>query len=131
MIKMIYKYRWLLLIIFFTGLLILLLPDKARPILRINEDHGPSVPDLTGLILMLISWLISVVFIAGALSELAKKFGKSVLLIMMILYFLSVAGVIAGLNLSSEWILWISVAVATIINSLFVVTAFKIAINKK
>jgi hypothetical protein len=80
---------------------------------------------------MLISWLISVVFIAGTLSELAKKFGKSVLLIMMILYFLSVAGVIAGLNLSSEWILWISVAVATIINILFVVTAFKIAINKK
>lgn len=128
---MIYKYRWLLLIIFFTGLLILLLPDSGRPVIRLSKEHGPSIPDLAGLFLMLTSWLISVVFITKRRSDLAKRFGNPGLLIMIVLYLFSIAGIIAGLNLSLEWMIWISVAIATIINISFIISAFKVAINKR
>lgn len=127
---MIYKYRWLLLIIFFTGIVILLLPDKGPPVIHLNKAHGPSIPDLAGLFLMAISWLIGTIFIANNWSDLKNKFGSQVLLIIIVIYLFSLAGIVAGLNLSIEWILWASVATATIINISFIVFAFKVAINK-
>ena len=127
---MIYKYRWLLLIIFFSGLVILLLPDKSRSVVQLNKEHGPSVSDLAGLFLILFSWLISTIFIVKTWSYLTKKFGNQVLVIMIGVYLISIAGIIAGLNLSIEWILWVSAAVATAINIFFIISAFKGALNK-
>ena len=128
---MIYKFRWLLLIIFFTGVFILLLPDSGRSVIRLNKEHGPSIQDLAGLVLMLNSWVISVIFIAKRRSNLAKRFGNPILLIMIVLYLFSIAGIIAGINLSIEWVLWICVVTATIINISFIISAFKVAINKR
>ena len=129
-LTMIYRYRWLLLIIFFSGLVILLLPDKSRSVVQLNKDHGPSVSDLGGLFLILFSWLISTIFIVKSWSNLTKKFGNQVLVIMIAAYLISIVGMIAGLNLSIEWLLWISVAVATTINIFFIISAFKGALNK-
>jgi hypothetical protein len=48
---------------------------------------------------------------------------------MIVLYLFSIGGIIAGLNSSIEWIIWLSVATATIINSVFIISAFKVASN--
>ena len=127
---MIYKYRWLLLIIFFAGLVILLLPDKSRSVVQLNKQHRPSIADLAGLSLMLFSWLMSAIFIIKNRSNLTGKFGNQVLGILIAVYIISIAGIITGLNLSIEWVLWVSVAVATTINILFIISAFKVALNK-
>ena len=127
---MIYKYRLLLLIIFFTGLGILMLPDKAAPVIDLNEAHGPSIPDLAGLFLMCISWFFSTIFIISNWSHLKYRLGTPIFVILIVIYLSSIAGIVAGLNLSIEWMLWASVAAASIINTLFIVAAFKIAIKK-
>ena len=127
---MIYRYARLLLIIFFTGLVVLLWPDKGKPVVQLNKEHGPSVPDLAGLSLMFISWLISTLFIVKHRNDLTKKFGKQGLMSLVACYLFSVAGIIAGLNFSIEWILWVSVAAATTINILFIISTLKVAINK-
>ena len=126
---MIYKYRWILLIIFIAGLFILLLPDKGQPVIQLNQEHGPSIPDIVGLLLMLGSWFVSIIFIAKKRADLTRRFGNSILVIMIVLYLVSIGGIIAGLNSSIEWIIWLSVATATIINSAFIISAFKVASN--
>ena len=117
-------------IIFFTGLGILVLPDKATPVIDLNKAHGPSIPDLAGLFLMAISWLISTIFIFKSWVELRNKLSSQVLFILVVIYLISVTGIVAGLNLSSEWLLWVSVAAASLINISIIVSAFRIPINK-
>jgi drug/metabolite transporter (DMT)-like permease len=127
---MIYKYRWLLLIIFFAGLVILLIPDNNATVIKLNKEHGPSIPDLAGLFLMAISWLLSTIFIAENRADLKNKMGKQIFLTLIVIYLSSIAGIVAGLLFSIEWMLWVSVIAASIINFLFIIAGFKFSIRK-
>jgi len=125
---MIYKYKWL--IVFLLGLVLLLLPDRGKPVFKLNNSHGPSLLDLAGLSMIFASWVTGIIIIVKNWSPLTKRSGAGVLFSMLLVYILSIIGIIAGLNLSSEWILWISAAVAAFINVSFIISALRIEINK-
>lgn len=120
------KTAWILFLIFVLGLIILLLPDNNKPLLRFNKSHGPSAVDLAGLILMFVSWLASCIYIISRWTYITNVFGRNNVYLLVTLYFLSLAGIVAALSLSFEWMLWVCVAAASLVNIFFILIAFRI-----
>ena len=118
------KNSLILLIIFLAGLVILLLPDNSEPVITFNKKHGPSIMDLLGLVLMLISWFLSCVVVVRNWKEVKSKTGNSNFRLLIVVYIISIAGVALSLILSSDLSLWPCVAVASFINVLFIIYAF-------
>lgn len=120
------KTRWILLIIFVMGLVILLLTDNNIAVVSLNERHGPSLPDLGGLILILASWLASTIVVIKRWKHLINKSGRIISYLLLILYLLSLSGIILALSLSVVSLLWICIAIALAINIFFIITAFRL-----
>jgi hypothetical protein len=47
---------WFYILLFFAGIAIVALPDDGEPVFILSENHGPSVVDFTGVILILWTW---------------------------------------------------------------------------
>ncbi len=119
-----FKLRSILLIVAIAGMIILLLPDKSVPLFAFNKDHGPSFQDLIGLALILISWFIGVFMIVKNWICIKTRIGAKNILLFIIIYFLSCAGIVMALKTSLDWILWPCVIIALLINILFVSLSF-------
>jgi len=115
----------LLTIIFLAGLIILLLPDNNDRIISLNEIHGPSLQDLVGLVLMLSVWFASCLFVIKKWSQVIKRIGRSTAYFLILLYLLSLSGVVLALILSLDLLLWISITIAVIINVSVIITAIR------
>jgi len=118
------SHRWILLIIFFAGLIILLLPDASKPVIEFNKIHGPSIPDLIGLSFIMISWVSSCITIIQRWPKIKLKLGNKTVYMLLIIYLLSCFGIVLSLRLSLDELLWFCVAAALIINVLFIIYAF-------
>ncbi|HLG41265.1 MAG TPA: hypothetical protein VI461_16410 [Chitinophagaceae bacterium] len=116
---------WILAGFLAIGLFVLILPDKGNPIIRFNKIHGPSLTDLIGLSLILISWLVSCIMIIIRWKSLAEKIGNRSIYFLTSLYFFFLFGIALALILFLEWMLWLCVAIASLINILFIVSAFR------
>jgi hypothetical protein len=127
---MTYRFKWLILLVFIAGLIILLLPDKSKPLIELNRSHGPSFIDIVGLALMFISWIICLLDIIKNWRQLKIKMGNQILFGLIFIYLVSNAGIIIGLNLSIEIILWVSVAVASIINMVLIIFTYNITVHQ-
>ena len=67
--------KWILLILFIAGLIILILPDQGNQAIQLNDSHGPSFQDLIGLGLILISWFSSCVIVIGNWKKIKSNLG--------------------------------------------------------
>jgi len=114
----------ILLILFIAGLIILLLPDMGKPIIVLNENHGPSLWDIAGLLLMLASWFLICMVIAKKWQKIKLKIPGPGFVSLIIIYILSIIGVALSLLFSSDVMLWLCAAMAGLINILFVIYAF-------
>jgi len=116
--------KWILLILFIAGLIILLLPDKGEPVIELNKKHGPSLQDLIGLLLMLISWLVSCIVVIREWEVVKLKTGNSNFRLLIVVYIVSITGIALSLILSFDLILWFCIAVGSFVNILFIIYAF-------
>lgn len=107
------------------GLVILVIPDDASPVFTFNKTHGPSLPDLAGLFLMLGSWFLCLIMIARQWKPIEKRLGKGNAYLGMGLYLLFIAGIATALLFSVEWMLWVSIAFASTINIGFIIFAWQ------
>ena len=119
------KLQWILAIVFLAGVSIVLLPDDGRPVIRFNEMHGPSVPDMIGLGLISISWLAGLVMIVLNWKKIRTRIGIKNVGWLISIYLLSCLGIGIALKAGFDWMLWPSVAVASFVNILFVFLSFK------
>ena len=117
--------KWILLILFIAGLIILLLPDKGTPVIVLNEKHGPSFQDLIGLVLIIISWALSCIVVIRHWKVISSKIGNRNSGLLVLVYILSIAGVALSLLFSSDPMLWACAAVGCFMNILLFVYAFK------
>ena len=116
--------KWILLISFIVGLIILLLPDHGEPVMSLNERHGPSFLDLTGLLLMMISWFVSWIVVIRKWKDVKLKTGNLNSRLLVAVYIISMIGVAFSLIFSVDPGLWLCVAAGAFINILFIVHAF-------
>ena len=116
--------KWVLLILFIAGLIIVVLPDSGKPVIALNKSHGPSVQDFIGLGLILISWLFSCGIVIRNWEKIKSKIGNRNFRLLILIYLLAMTGIILALAVSSDFILWICVAVGLLINILFIIYAF-------
>lgn len=117
--------KWVLLSLFITGLIIVVLPDSGKPVIALNKSHGPSIQDLIGLGLLLISWLFSCIIVIRNWKKIKTKIGNRTFGLLLMIYLLAMAGIILSLVVSSDLFLWICVAVGLSINILYFVYALK------
>ena len=115
----------ILLILFISGLAILLLPHKGVPVIVLNERHGPSFQDLIGLVLIAISWVLSSVFVVKEWRAIKSKTGDRNFRLLLLAYILSITGIALSLLLSSDLLLWSSAGIGFLVNILFIVYTFK------
>jgi hypothetical protein len=118
------KTRGILLIIFLAGVFILALPDNGKPVITLNKMHGPSLIDLVGITLLLISWMGSIVIIKDNWEKIKTWLGKRTVYIFITMYLLSAIGITTGLQIESDLLLWLSVLIASVINILLIVLSF-------
>ena len=118
------KSSLIFLVIFFAGLMILLLPDNGEPVIKLNKMHGPSWQDLIGLILVLIAWFFSCFIIVKNWENIASKVGPRNMILSLSIYFISVIGIFFSLLISNDMLLWVFTACAVLINILFILFAF-------
>ncbi len=111
--------------VFVLGLVILVIPDDASPVFTFNKTHGPSLPDLAGLFLMLGSWFLCLIMIARQWKPIEKRLGKGNAYLGMGLYLLFIAGIATALLFSFEWMLWVCIAFASTINIGFIIFAWQ------
>ena len=111
--------------IFLAGLIILLLPDNNDRIISLNKIHGPSLQDLVGLVLMISVWLASCLFVIKKWPQVIKRIGRSTAYFLILLYPLSLSGVVLALTMSVDLLLWISITIAVIINASVIITAIR------
>ena len=116
--------KWVLLILFITGLIIVVLPDSEKRVIALNKSHGPSMQDLIGLGLLLISWLFSCIIVIRSWKKIKSKIGNRTFRLLIIIYLAAFAGIILSLAISSDFFLWICVAVGLLINILYFIYAF-------
>ena len=116
--------NWILLILFITGLVILLLPDTGKAIIAFNEKHGPSLLDLIGLLLMLTSWVLSCIVIIEKWKMIKLKIRNPVFGLLILCYILALVGIALSLLFTSDVLLWTCAGIAGLINILFVAYAF-------
>ena len=118
------KSFWIPCIVFATGLLILLLPDKTAPVFHFNKAHGPSLLDLIGLILILIAWWSTTITIVMRWRKVEKQVGPRGTYLLLILYVVFLGLIALALIASWEWLLWFSIIPAAVINALFIFFSF-------
>ena len=117
--------KWILLILFIAGLVIVLLPDSGAPVIVLNQRHGPSFQDLAGLALIVISWVLSSIIVVKKWKVIRSKIGDRNTALIVLVYILSIAGVAFSLLVSSDLLLWSCAVIGFFINILLVVYAFK------
>ena len=120
------RYAWILILLFTIGLIILVLPDNGRPVIRFNERHGPSLIDLTGISLVLVSWVASTIIIINRWPAIRRRLGKGKVYLLTLMYFLFLSGTLLGLILSLDLMLWFFAGAAFLVNILFVIFAFQL-----
>jgi len=113
------KKLWLLAGIFIFGLVVLLLPDRGTAVVRLNEEHGPSWMDLTGLLSMLIGWAGLSYRIVKNWRHILQIIGVANARVLTAIYFIAILAIIISLVVAVEWMLWISIAIASIVNFFF------------
>jgi hypothetical protein len=116
--------KWLLLSLFITGLIIVVLPDSGKSVIALNKSHGPSIQDLIGLGLLLVSWLFSCIIVTRNWEKIKSKIGNRNFRLLTIIYLLAMLGIFLSLAFSSDRFLWICVVVGLSINTLYVICAF-------
>ena len=116
--------NWILLMLFIAGLIILLLPDVGKPVIVLNEKHGPSLLDMIGWLIMLTSWVLSCIMIARKWEKIRLKIPNPAFGSLIVIYILSIIGIALSLLFTSDMMLWSCAAIAGLINILFVVNAF-------
>ena len=119
------KISWTLLLIFIAGLVIIIIPDPGPPVLRLNEDHGPSFTDVLGLCLVMTSWLSCLIMIIRYWNGIILRKGRLRIAALILLYLISVTAIIIALKRGRDWELWLAVSFASLINLIFIVLAFR------
>ena len=119
------KSLLILITIFLAGLIILLLPDNNDPIIKFNKIHGPSLQDLAGLVLIISVWFASCIFVIKKWSQVIKGIGSNTAYFFVLLYLLSLSGVVFSLIFSLDLLLWICISIAIITDVLVIITAIR------
>ena len=116
---------WIYLTTVLFGLAVLAWPEQdSQMFVKVSERHGPSTLDLVGLAFILVGYLPMVARVWSRRMHLQSRFGASWLW-MMALVCVSWAGIVAGLVVERELVLWASVAVSTFVQALLIVPAFQ------
>ena len=118
------KTKWILLITFLAGIFILVLPDNNKPLISFNKMHGPTLQDMIGLILISISWLGSIIIIGKNWKGIRSRVGQRNIFLLFTIYLLSGMAIVIALIAESDWLLWLSVSIASVVNIFFIVQSF-------
>lgn len=107
------KYFWFFTALVLVGLIVLAWPEgQAEPVVRFSDEHGPSILDSAGLLIMMAGYLPMVVQVILKFKILLQKLGHIKLIVLTVLPILCCVTIAISLFASSEWLLWTSVGVS-------------------
>ena len=118
------KKAWLLFGAFFTGLIVLLLPDGGKTFIYFNRFHGLSLQDTTGLAILISAWLFGCIIIVKKWKPIKGLVGVRNSYVLIVFYILGILTIWYGLEIEKDLVLWSGIAVAGLINIIFLMFAF-------
>jgi hypothetical protein len=116
---------WITILVIAIGLIFVILPDQEKSVFNFNKDHGPSLQDVFGLILIVLGWcfiLFKIVF----KRKMVLKFigGRNTLLLTAMIVGGSIF-IIGGLKAEKDLILWMGVLFNVVGYSVLLIPAFR------
>src|SRR5688572_28579449 len=117
---------WVYLALLLLGLIVLAWPE-ANDVMMIqfSETHGPSKIDLAGILIIMMGYLPMVKEVWKQSSEIKTYTGIKSWNILLVVTFISMAGVAWCLYTGSDLMLWMSIIVATIVQGILVRVAYR------
>jgi hypothetical protein len=115
-----------------VGVIVLAWPEEDNLMLvQFNDSHGTSMLDSFGLAFIFAGYLPMVMQVIRSFSSVMSRIGKTTTIVLGVIILLS--GICIGLALinQSDLLLWTSVAVCTLGESIIIFYAFKVSQIKK
>jgi hypothetical protein len=107
------------------GLVVLPWPEDNLMLVQFNESHGPSTLDSVGIAIILAGYLPMIIQVFRNFSNILLRIGKNTTVTLVIVAILSAILIPVALIQSSDALLWISVAICTIAESILIFFAFR------
>jgi hypothetical protein len=117
---------WYYLILFVTGLAILCWPEKnTTMIIRMSENHGPSSLDVAGLLILSIGYVPMILTVIKRFKDIRMELGDTRSFMLVVISISALTLIAVSLYITQDMLLWISVAVSTICQSILTYQAFR------
>ena len=120
-----HKSFWVVLLILIVGIVIVVLPDSDSRIFNLNKDHGPSVQDTIGLILIISGWLWVVLRIINNRRLLFIRLGMVILRALALLVVIGGGLIVIGILSESNGSLWTGIALSILAYVSLMIPAFR------
>ena len=98
---------------------------KHLMMIKLSEAHGPSTLDLIGIAIIFIGYIPLIIPLFTRFSTIQHSIGKQLSLIIVGAIVLFSSTIAIGLAIESEALLWTSVAITTLLQSVLVYFAYK------
>ena len=119
------KEFWISASVILCGLIILMLPDNGQRLFSFNKDHGPSLQDFIGLMLIIIGWIY---WVTKALQQRMRIYSQIKLRGLIIIILLLTAGlvlIISGLQNENNGALYAGIGMSVAAYLFPVLIAFR------
>lgn len=117
---------WIYLALVLVGLVVLCWPEKDNLMLvQFSETHGPSRLDSIGLLFIMIGYTPMVVTVIRRFQFIQSRLGKARTIYLIATSFLFSGMIGLALNLGSDALLWVSVAISSLSQAVVVYYGFR------
>ena len=116
---------WICMFILAGSCVLVALPDSGERLFSINKDHGPSLTDTIGIIILLVTWTWMQAQVFRNRKKVNEHLGGKLVFLPIILVFVGMAGIIISLAASKNELLWPGIIAAVAGNFILMIPAFK------
>ncbi len=116
---------WITLLVIAIGLILVIVPDQEKSVFNFNKDHGPSLQDTFGLILIVLGWSFILFKIIFNRKMVLKFIGTRNILLLTAMIIGGSILIVGGLKAEKDLVLWMGVLFSVFAYSILLTPAFR------
>ena len=119
------KTFWIYFAILIVGLVVLAWPEQDNvKLIQLSKTHGPSRIDFAGILIITAAYGAMAKMVWQSWNRLNQKLGRFNCYFLLTWSFISMVFIVAGLRLENDVVLWIAVALSTLVQGVLIFNAF-------
>jgi hypothetical protein len=112
-------------VLIFVGIVLVAMPDHGAVLIRFNADHGPSLVDTIGLLLILTGWSLMILRVWRSRKDVKKAIGTFYLNLILLLIALCSILIPVALSINNDVLLFSSSSVSLVSQIVLIAVAIR------